>query len=72
MKPKDSKFHSLIMFGLGIYTIAGAVLMIYGLINATSRPYVIAFIVLAFLCSAYAAATAPLLPSSNKPQETNS
>ncbi len=60
MKSKDSKIHSLIMLGLCTYTIGAVGLIIYGLINPTTRPYVIAFIVITLLCFFYAAITAPL------------
>lgn len=69
MEQTKSKFHLLIMLGICAYLISSSGLLIYGLINTVSRPYVIAFIVLVLLISAYAAATAKTCPTKEKQQE---
>lgn len=63
MKQKRLKFHSLIMLCLGIYITGASGLMIFGLINQTSRPYVITFIAITLCFTFYAALTAPSQPS---------
>ena len=63
MEQKKSKLHLLIGFGICTYVIAASSLLIYGLINRNSRPYVIGFIVIFLLISAYAILTAKNEPS---------
>lgn len=63
MEQKKSKSHLLIMLGICTYFITASCLLVYGLINRSSRPYVIGFIVIFLLFSAYAVLTAKSEPA---------